>query len=357
MTLAHADTAPASYRFYDLAFRAIRSARMDRIGRSLGSMRGVIFALHRVRPARMDGFQPNFGLEITPEFLDDVIRHTRSRGFIFVSLDEALQRLNSKDNGLFAVLTMDDGYRDSVEYALPVLEMHQVPATLYVTSGFADGTTAIWWVILEHAIGHMRSMIMPDTNGYRGFATDTSRKKLETFRDAYERISDLSPTCIEPLIEAIARQADLDIAHLAHLTCLDWNDIKSLSRHPLITIGAHTDHHPVLSRCDPAEALIEMSRSRARIEEHIEKPVRHFAYPHGNRIHAGPREFSMAKTLGFASAMTTRPGLIYDSHRDWTTALPRVSLNGYFQSIELLDIMLSGVPFLLRNLGSRLNIS
>jgi peptidoglycan/xylan/chitin deacetylase (PgdA/CDA1 family) len=357
MNLVQSEAAPATYRLYDFAFRAIRAARIDRAFEWVGGARGVIFALHRVRPYQESPFQPNLGLEITPDFLEAAIAHTQSRGFTFVSMDEALQRLNTKNSGNFAVMTLDDGYYDTVEYALPVFEKHNVPATVYIATGFADRLSPLWWLTLEETIKHSPSIFFLNQDGPIGFATDTMCKKREVFRYLHDRILELPPDRVTSVMAELAKQADIDVVELCRTTCLDWDGIKALSRHPLLTIGAHTVSHPVLARCNAPEAMVEMARSRAAIEDRIDKPVRHFAYPNGEQSHAGPREFSMANALGFASATTTRPGLIYQAHDQWPTALPRVSLNGFFQSIEKLDTMLSGAPFVLRNLGSRLNIS
>ena len=58
-------------------------------------------------------------------------------------------------------------------------------------------------------------------------------------------------------------------------------------------------------------------------------------------------------TLGFESAVTTRPGMIFPAHRERLSALPRLSVNGRYQSVAALDILLSGAPFALMNGGRR----
>ena len=74
-----------------------------------------------------------------------------------------------------------------------------------------------------------------------------------------------------------------------------------------------------------------MATSRARIEAVLQRPVLHLAYPYGDRIAAGPREFALARAAGFKTAVTTRPGMIFPESADHLTALPRVSLNGNYQ--------------------------
>ena len=97
----------------------------------------------------------------------------------------------------------------------------------------------------------------------------------------------------------------------------------------------------------------ELAESRRIIEAHIGKAAPHLAYPVGDRSSAGPREFQIAQELGFASAVTTRPGMIFPQHKDQLMALPRLSINGNWQSLDAVEILLSGAPFALWNLAKR----
>ena len=81
------------------------------------------------------------------------------------------------------------------------------------------------------------------------------------------------------------------------------------------------------------------------IAGHIGEMPRHFAYPFGDASSAGEREFRLARELGFETATTTRKGLIFEHHQEYMTALPRISLNGDYQDIRLIDVLMSGVPF------------
>jgi peptidoglycan/xylan/chitin deacetylase (PgdA/CDA1 family) len=76
---------------------------------------------------------------------------------------------------------------------------------------------------------------------------------------------------------------------------------------------------------------------------------RHFAYPVGDQSAAGPRDFRIAAELGFRTAVTTRPGVLFAEHARHTTALPRISVNGEFQRLRYLDVLLSGAATALMN--------
>ena len=141
------------HRAFSAAFTAIAATGADRWGRALAQGKGAILTLHHVRPAPPGGFRPNGLLEITPDFLDRALTLIRAEGYDIVSLDEALLRLaDPKPGRFFVALTFDDGYRDNLDQAWPVLAKHQAPWTLYVVRGFAERTARLWWLELEEAI-------------------------------------------------------------------------------------------------------------------------------------------------------------------------------------------------------------
>ena len=89
---------------------------------------GAIFMLHHVRPRAAREFQPNHHLEIEPSFLRAMLSHLRARDIDIVTMDEAYRRLVSKDFARrFAAFTLDDGYRDNRDHALPVFREFHLP--------------------------------------------------------------------------------------------------------------------------------------------------------------------------------------------------------------------------------------
>ena len=138
---------------------------------------------------------------------------------------------------------------------------------------------------------------------------------------------------------------------------MDWDEIRAISRDPLCTIGAHTINHFAVKALDEAEALDEMVRSADRIAAETGQRPRHFAYPYGDETSAGPRDFALARKAGFATAVTTRKGMIFPAHRDHLTALPRFSLAGDYQNLRYVRTLLSGVPFALFNGLKTVNVA
>ena len=140
---------------------------------------GVILTLHHVRPPRPERFQPNRLLEITPQFLEDVVRDLRRAQLDLVSLDEMHRRLTERDfRRHFVCITIDDGYRDTLEWAYPILKRHAVPFAVYIPTSFPDRLGELWWLALEAVIarnnhinllidGQEQTRLLDDPNPFR----------------------------------------------------------------------------------------------------------------------------------------------------------------------------------------------
>lgn len=334
-------------------FRAIAASRAESWLAPLARGIGAILMFHHVRPARADPFQPNRLLEVTPEHLDLTLGLARELGWEIVSLDEVPDRL-ARGKGRFLALTFDDGYRDNRDHALPVLRRHGVPWTMFVTTDYASGRGSLWWLELEEAI---RASERVSLHG-REHAAGTPAEKAAAFRALYAGLRAGAEKDLRAATAALCDRAGFDRAALAGRLCLSWDELRSLSAsEPALTVGAHTLSHPMLAKGDEAEARREIAASRSEIGERIGRPVRHLAYPVGDPASAGPREFALARQAGYATAVTTRPGHLFPAHAAHLAALPRLSVNGQFQTGAAMRALLSGVPFLLWNRGRRLNVT
>ena len=234
-------------------------------------------------------------------------------GIDIVTVDEMYQRLMQRDfSRRFACFTFDDGYRDNRDFALPVMREFDAPFTVYVASDFAQGTGRLWWVALEMVVA--KAQVIEAEIG--GVAVRLDASTVDAKQAAFDRLHDWMRALpgeqdIRREISALCERHGVDENAICRDLCLSWDELKPFADDPLITIGAHTITHCNLAKQTEAIATHEMAISRARIETALQRPVVHLAYPYGDKIAAGTREFALAQAAGFKTAVTTRPGMIF----------------------------------------------
>lgn len=342
------------YGLYRAAFEALALPGVARSLRALSRAKGVIFTLHRVLPDAPAAFSPNAILQVTPDFLEAVIVRARKAGFDIVDLDEAVRRLGQEGANPFVVLTFDDGYRDNLQYALPVLRKHEAPFTLYVPTALIAGEGLVWWQALEDIIAANERLALADES--HEIPTATRAEKQAAFARIYGRYRTIPEPAREAALRALASKYGFDLAAHCRALMMDWEELAIFAAEPLCTIGAHTVHHFELSKLPEDEMRTEIAVSADILEKRFGARPRHLSYPIGGAVSAGPREFRTAKALGFSSAVTTRPGGLYAEHADHTEALPRISLNGLFQQSRFIEVFLTAEVFRLMRKGRVLDI-
>jgi peptidoglycan/xylan/chitin deacetylase (PgdA/CDA1 family) len=348
------------YAVMQRAFLALERTRAHRWMAPLTQGSGLIFTLHRICPKQEKDFAPNRLLEITPEFLDQTLTATREAGFEIISLTQAVERLKKPIRGAkpFAVFTSDDGYKDNRDYAQPVFQKHQAPWTLFVTTGFADATSPLWWLDFEDIVTNLDRLEWTDDHGnHHSLSSLTPDEKQFAANTMYWSLREGSEAHLRQTMKSLCQLHGIDPLKRVREMCLSWDELRVLSQDPLVSFGAHSVTHNMLAKHPYGIVKKEMELSREKVSAELGRPIAHFAYPVGDPTSAGQREFELARDVGFEAALTTRPGHLFKKHIKHLHALPRVSLNGLFQTHTALKGMLSGVPFFLWNKGRRYNVN
>jgi peptidoglycan/xylan/chitin deacetylase (PgdA/CDA1 family) len=319
---------------------------------------GTILTLHHVRPARGSRFQPNRLLEITPTFFEKLLRRLRRSRRELISLDEMHHRLVSGEGGRrFVCVTFDDGYRDNLRWAYPLLRKYEVPFGLYIPTSFPDRLGELWWIALEAVIAKNTRIGLTIDGKDRFFECGSVREKRQLYAEVYGWLrSRKSESELRKVVRDLAARHGVEMANVCADECMDWNELGQIAADPLCTIGAHTVNHVMLKKLDTDQAVrAEMEQSRAVIEAALGRRPQHLAYPVGDPTSAGPREFRIASELGFKTAVTTRPGVNFRKHREHLSALPRISVNGEFQSQRYVKVLMSGAATAMWNGFRRVN--
>jgi hypothetical protein len=184
----------------------------------------------------------------------------------------------------------------------------------------------------------------------RTFSCGSPEDKQQAFSEIYWWLRRL-PTdeAIRSCVRRLAIRHGIDLTDTYDALCMTWDELKEISADPLVTIGAHTVNHPILAKTAPETAYNEMAEGAADIARHLGQRPAHFSYPFGDPTSAGPREFAIARELGFKTAVTTRPGVLFPEHRDHLLSLPRLSINGDYQDQRYVEVLLSGAATALWN--------
>ncbi len=323
--------------------------------------RGIIFTLHSVAPGAPLDFEPNRILRITPEFLDLALTRVKAQGYDILSLDDMAARLArpaTPGERPFAVFTFDDGYRDNRDHAYPVLKAHNAPFAIYIPSEYPEGRGELWWLVLEESIRKANHVEIQVRDRHLSLPARTTAEKQHAFHEIYWAIRPLPERELRSYVRTLAESVGFDAAGLCARLIMTWDEIRDLAKDPLVTIGAHTRHHLAIAKLPEDEARAEIGESVARIEAELGRPCRHFSFPYGDAGSAGPRDFRIAEELGLTTAVTTHKAVLTHRYAAGLTSLPRVSLNGEYQSSAFLSVMMTGLPFALsdfaRNARTRL---
>lgn len=269
-------------------------------------------------------FWPNGPLCVRASAFEDQIAWMKENFRVYTACDmiESLQRGECDTPSV--VITFDDGYLDNLNLALPILEKYQIPATIFISTGFLDGTACLWWMELEYALGRLEKLDLDFDGESFHFDLRTSQRKHQAYHllDNYLKGVDLHDQL--RFMEQIRRYVPEPYSYEGSF--VSWDQLRELDRHPLVTIGAHTVNHPALSLLSPEEMEAEVVNSVERLEVELGHKVELFSYPFGDRGRCGEREFRFVENSSLRAAFTTRPAHIFEQHKEHLGALPRVAI-------------------------------
>jgi peptidoglycan/xylan/chitin deacetylase (PgdA/CDA1 family) len=199
------------------------------------------------------------------------------------------------------MITFDDAYKNFAQCAWPVLRRHRLPVTLFVPTAYPDHADRLfWWDRLEHGLSHTPRRDSLETPAGRfplGTASERSR--------AYLRLRDY----VKSLPHTIALAWTDEICGALGATepehgVLGWDALRQLA-HQGVTLGAHTQTHPLLNRVPMEEAQDEAVGSLRDLRREIGDVLPVLAYPDGRVTDDIVKALEAA---GFALAFTTVRG-------------------------------------------------
>jgi len=280
-----------------------------------------------------EAVQDPWGLVVTPEHFAEHLQILRrdANPIGLPALVQAHQEGNIPDHAV--AITFDDGYSDNFSNAAPLLEQYEVPATIFITTGYTGKNREFWWDELARILLQPKTLppilalkLADESQIWQlGSAIDYSPEDMERDRayKAWEAPPDsrlgfyyrvwaklrILPDSQQQqaIAEIRAWSNDASTTRSAYRP-MTTDEILKLDQGGLITIGAHTVTHPDLSAHSPSIQQAELHQSKQVLENWLDRPVPLFAYPFGDYA---SETVGIAQAVGFSCACTTGPGSIW----------------------------------------------
>jgi peptidoglycan/xylan/chitin deacetylase (PgdA/CDA1 family) len=209
-------------------------------------------------------------------------------------------------------ITFDDGLRNNVQVAYPMLERLGLTATFFVCPQLTDERAWIWSQEMRQRLLRLDSLcdLSLATGGPREvepFVTWMKTLAPSRRREVEAKVRKATPN----FAATAAERHEFELAH--------WEELRALDPR-VATIGSHTLTHPILPSLDAGEVEVEVAQSRRLIEERLDREADLFAYPNGDsdaQVHACVRRH-------YRAAVTVEEGCVdagCDRH-----LLPRINV-------------------------------
>lgn len=291
--------------------------------RRLGGRWGIILRYHRVIPNEEPAapYRMGIGVDLFASQISWLAENAR-----VVSIEEFLHwKASGKTppQDLY-VLTFDDGYRDNLTHAAPVLERHGMTGTFYITAACLTERMPFWPEIISQVVRltSARSRALEVNGAQTVLELGTPEERVETCLSMIDRLRKLPTERIATEVARIAEvlQVDIERARAATPPVLSAEDLRTLAGKGH-TIGSHTVSHPYLAAEPAARQREEIEDSRRILEDALRASVLDFCYPGGGYT-ATTRDIVAA--AGYRSATTSDLGIA--GPEDDLFRLPRVGV-------------------------------
>ncbi|GAC1619951.1 MAG: hypothetical protein NVS4B9_10810 [Ktedonobacteraceae bacterium] len=242
---------------------------------------------------------------------------------LYATRPDAPARTSTRDGRIPLVLTFDDGYTDNYTRALPLAQKFQVPVTIFVIPGYVESGQYFWWMAAKRLLKQFNGEKVKFAGQSYQLSNPIEREALIKAIDGRVRYAS-SVAEREALLAQLQQELGVSLPGRSTGSTngtggaggtggdddaalpMTWEQIREMEKSGLVSFGAHTMHHPLLSALsDEQELLYETGESRRLLEQKLDHPVRTFAYPIGKPRHFADQGVQAVKSAGFTWALTT----------------------------------------------------
>ena len=275
----------------------------------------LILMYHRIIPCEEAGPGVQAGMYVEPDTFEMHIRYLKNRFYIIPLSDifDNLQDLKTMNSNLpICIITFDDGWYDFFKYAYPILEKHNVPATVFLPTEFI-GTQDMFWTDEVASIISMEHKLSERLSN-KG---TLSNHKIEMFMNLKGSIE----SQIEEVISKLKNYHYVDVRNILEeikITLgvnklprerlfLKWEEVRLMAASGLINFGSHSANHRILVHIDGKEIVEELlsSKKKLLLEGVVKRSFIPFCYPNGSY---DEKVIQIVRESGYHVAVTTENG-------------------------------------------------
>jgi predicted ATP-grasp superfamily ATP-dependent carboligase/peptidoglycan/xylan/chitin deacetylase (PgdA/CDA1 family) len=270
----------------------------------------LVLIYHHVFRDLGDLFSTGVGEEVFEKQVQSLKRY-----FEVISLDELILGLNKvrKNRRIPVAITFDDGFEDNYSVALPVLERHNIPATLFLATENINSGKTIWTEELRTLLSdnttpacismptppHSELSLKDEKERYRALITLSQKFKAlpeverkEAFDRVKRELSRVSETTTAP-----------------GNAMMSWEMVRSWLEQGM-TLGSHGKTHAIATRIKPDEFRKEIDDSKKEIESQAGAPCVLYAYPNGEPVDFNGKTKELLIDTKHKAAVTCVPGFL-----------------------------------------------
>jgi peptidoglycan/xylan/chitin deacetylase (PgdA/CDA1 family) len=289
-----------------------------------------------------------FPRHVPVDVFRDQMTYLLSHGYTFITMTEGMERLRSgRSMKKLVTLTFDDGFRNVLDLAYPVMQELELKGCLYVITDYANTDRLLWtdmvdllcWYhrgtgsiqvtfpdrVFNFPLENKKSTFSAISSIKRHFRRLPESQRQEYFKQVEERFAEVPKEFIP---------SDFYFA--------SWEELRGLDPQ-VLEIGSHTASHPNLANVDePARLRREVFDSKANLERELGRTIEHFCYPAGSY---NPAVLEQVRKAGYASGVT----LIRGVNDGMVSALELMRLNQP-ATLPQFKARISGLETAVRNL-------
>jgi len=265
--------------------------------------------------------------------------------FTIVDAKTAIERVENRegfeDKRPLLVITFDDGYAGNYGVLLPVIKRMNIPVTVFVATGAVQDKTMYWYDRLSCALNKRGPIELDLTRFNLGVYKINYCRGARNWREIgwlTQRLKEIAPGPRGKILEQILKDVGAkDGEHRLDLRSLTVEELKSLASESLVTIGAHSHCHNILTQLAYEDIRASIARSKTLLEGWTGMDIDLFSYPNGNY---NEDIIEIVRGLGFRCAFTTED-------RSWSSsenlfAVPRIGI-GRYDTFDYFKIRVSGL--------------